>query len=140
MKMVMLPYLPIPPARVWPAVICGLLSLSGCGGRDANLPETAPVSGTVFYQNKPVETGTILFLPESGERPGGSPLGQGGEFTLSTYGEGDGAVLGKHKVTIEAYDNSLNNLVPDKYGNPRTTPLTLEVKAEPNEFEIILSD
>jgi hypothetical protein len=39
-----------------------LLALSGCGGSDA----TVLVEGTVSYQEEPIATGAIQFIPEAG--------------------------------------------------------------------------
>lgn len=123
---------------VW-CVLCGMLLSSGCGGEDSNLPKTAPVKGTVSYQGEPVTLGQILFIPENGERSGIGRVQEDGTFTVTTYSDGDGAVVGKNKVTISAYDNNLVNQVPGWYENANTTPLTLEVQPETdNEFEIVL--
>lgn len=76
--------------------------LSGCGGGEY---DTAPVTGTVTFNGRPVTTGQIRFVPQ-GESPDavltGKPA-QGkvqsdGTFVLTTYEEGDGAVIGKHRV------------------------------------------
>jgi hypothetical protein len=133
-----------------------LVSAGGCG---SGRPETAPVHGRITYGSKPVESGTIYFWPEKGVQARGQ-IGPDGVYTLNTYEQGDGAVLGKHTVTIEAtrvksdapeinsfeeevayYSNPKNKLaakpvveylVPRKYANRSTTDLTRVVEAKDN--------
>src|SRR4051812_32223503 len=72
----------------------------GCGGGDPEAGQVVPVSGTVTYMDKPVAKGSILFQPEKGRAAQGTV--ENGKFTLSTYGENDGALPGKHKVALIA--------------------------------------
>ncbi|MCC6511553.1 MAG: hypothetical protein IT423_20810 [Pirellulaceae bacterium] len=83
-----------------------IVVLSGCGG--SNEYETTPVRGVVTCHGKPVANATVNFtpLPEEG-RPKGQrgrvALGltdNEGRFTLTTYQDGDGAIVGKHTVTV----------------------------------------
>jgi hypothetical protein len=74
----------------------------GCGG-GGEFP-TATVSGAVTYDGKPVKGGSITFSPVAdGEQEAGKPASgmvkEDGTYELSTYGEGDGAVIGKHTVS-----------------------------------------
>jgi hypothetical protein len=80
--------------------------LAGCGG--SNEYETTPVSGVVTCEGKPVANATVNFtpLPEEG-RPTGQrgrvALGltdKDGHFTLTTYKDNDGAIVGRHTVTV----------------------------------------
>lgn len=71
---------------------------SGCGPRG---PETAEVAGKVTYGGQPVPEGTITFYPERG-RPASGRIRADGSYRLTTFAEGDGALLGRHTVTIEA--------------------------------------
>jgi hypothetical protein len=79
-----------------------LLPLGGCG---PSLPEgarpTKPVSVTVTYNGNPVEGAIVAFISEESDPVGayGQTDAQG-VAKMKTYVEGDGAVLGKHKVTI----------------------------------------
>ena len=80
--------------------------LAGCGG--TNEYETTPVSGVVTCQGKPVANATVNFTPNAEE---GRPKGQrgrvalgltdkDGRFTLTTYKDNDGAIVGSHTVTV----------------------------------------
>ena len=82
----------------WAGIAVVLLCAIGCGaqpGADA----TARVSGTVTLNGKPIEGVSIAFVPTSG-RPASGITNASGQFTLSTFGNGDGAVLGSHKVVL----------------------------------------
>ena len=86
-----------------PAVSCLLLTayfllLAGCGPEH---PETAGVTGKITYQGKAVTEGKIMFYPESGRAAVGT-ISEDGSYQLTTFDEGDGALLGKHRVTITA--------------------------------------
>lgn len=120
-----------------------LLAL-GCGSRY----KTAPVSGTITYKGKPVEHGTVTFYPRSGEAPASGPIGRGGEFILTTDRPNDGAIPGKHKVTVRAYGNTADvsvaanpakdQAVPSKYADAGTTTLSVDVIDGPNHFDLKL--
>ena len=74
--------------RVW---------VAGCGE-----PGTAPtgkVTGTVTLDGTPIDGVGVTFLPEEG-RPASGVTDASGQFTLSTFETGDGAVPGRHKVAI----------------------------------------
>jgi hypothetical protein len=126
-------------------LICYALLLSGCGPR---APETASVTGRVTFHGKAVDKGRIVFYPTEG-RPATGTIGPDGSFRLTTFSEGDGALLGKHRVTIEAKrlvgatiaktfaeeraqpasisEPRVEWIVPEKYAREDTSPLTADV-------------
>jgi hypothetical protein len=83
---------------LWAFTLLSCLVITGCG---PSRPETAPVSGLVTYAGKPVPVGQIVFRPENG-RPAIAAINANGRYTLTTFKSGDGALLGKHVVTITA--------------------------------------
>src|SRR5262245_44737795 len=110
-------------------LIIGLLLLTaGCGSSSM-----APVSGRVTWKGQPVANAIVTFEPISDEEnPGPGSFGRtnaNGEFTLvPNNGPGQGALVGRHKVRIVAYegDDSLEQssgagivhrkrLIPDEY-------------------------
>lgn len=124
---------------------------SGCGAkRDPKLPATVPVSGKVSLKGSPLEIGTITFHPETDSKgnPADGRLLAGGEFALSTYQSGDGAVLGKHKVTIQIPPRldgepprPASLFLPKEYTAVESTPLTAEVKDKgDNRFEFTVEE
>src|SRR5262249_14672760 len=52
----------------------------------------------------PVSSGTVMFRSEQGERPvtARAEIQSDGTFQLMTYAPGDGAVPGRHKVSVSA--------------------------------------
>jgi hypothetical protein len=73
------------------------VTVQGCG----KSAELGKVRGKVTHNGKPVTKGTITFLPENTqERAASGTIGSDGSYTLTTYKQGDGAVLGRHRVSI----------------------------------------
>jgi hypothetical protein len=127
--------------------VTSLVALAGCGD---NRPKTAAVQGTVTYKGKPVPRGTIMFAQEGATAATGE-IGADGTYRLTTFRDGDGAVLGAHKVVITAMqDNSDPNapgwtptpasIIPTKYSSLGTTDLRAEVKDEENTFNFDLKN
>jgi hypothetical protein len=107
-----------------------LLALAGCGRSDV-----APVSGRVTLDNKPLAQATVVFQPVSQEKnPGPGSVGRTddkGQFTLQLMtSTTPGAVLGKHKVSITAYEGG--NEIPSSGSRPafRKALVPLKYNAE----------
>ena len=84
-------------------LLAGSLTITGCGGSPG--PETAYARGTVKMNGEPVTSGRVMFYPAESKgdgtgKPASGHLDSNGEFELSTYGSGDGAVVGEHLVTV----------------------------------------
>ena len=97
------------------------------------------VHGTVTLDNKPLASGHIVTLPSAGR--GARAVIKDGKFELGTDGNNDGALIGTHKVAVIAQEPSQGTgpeaavgklLVPEKYTNPTTSLLTIEVKPGDN--------
>lgn len=153
----------------WPG--CLLVVLLTLGGCTSSLPEgarpTEPVSVTVTYNGEPVEGAIVTFISDESEPVGAyGRTDARGVAEMKTYVEGDGAVVGAHKVTIaktetaggadadqsaENYDPpelsagyvppTVKYLIPQKYMSPGTSGLTAEVTENgPNELQFDLKD
>ncbi len=135
--------------------------LVGCGG--SNQEKTAPVTGTVTLQGTPVAKGNIVFYPSNG-RPGMGSIQSDGTYSLTTFDQGDGALLGKHRVTITAtervggtplptsFEDEVKQagktplqapgktvwLVPQEYSNRKTSKLQAEVVSGDNTHDFNL--
>ncbi|MGQ9576185.1 MAG: hypothetical protein ACUVUC_12785 [Thermoguttaceae bacterium] len=118
------------------SVLAVLAWAGGCtrSGR----PRTVKVVGTVTHKGKPVEGAMVTFIPPEG-RPASGITDVSGKFELSTFRSGDGALPGKHVVTItESYKDKapampmpgmpLESRFPPKYGDPKTTPFSADVE------------
>ncbi len=91
--------------KCWVAACVGL-AVAGCGGGGA-FP-VAKTSGQVLCEGVPVPQAFVYFEPLGGS--GNSAIvgkaafaraDDQGRFVLSTYGSGDGAVVGKHRVRVD---------------------------------------
>lgn len=141
-------------------LLLAAVSLSGCGGSN---PPTAEVKGAILFDGKPmVGGGQVMFVP-AGATEGRAAMAaiskEDGTFELTTFDEGDGAIIGDHRVQIiqeavieyAVYDYirgpegekaklispekriSDEEVIPEVYGSPKS-PLTAQVKEGTNEF------
>ena len=121
-------------------VVC----LGGCGANDGSQPIRA--GGVVTYQGKPLPNAEVVFAPEDQRRVANAITDGEGRFSLGTYRPGDGALPGKHRVTIiargpakqpppgspaalmpEDYTVPGDPLIPAKYFSPATSGLSAVV-------------
>lgn len=139
------------------AVVC-----MGCGAG----VKIAPVRGRITINGRPVTEGQITFYPVAGNMAYGS-IGADGEYRLTTFDNGDGALVGKHQVvilatkitgppspatleeelrigggggTLPADSGGLEWIVPEKYSDRSQTPLTAEVKPGSNTIDFSLDE
>lgn len=84
-------------------LMLALVALAGCGGSSA-FPKTYPVTGTVKLNGKPVDGAMVVFQLESGKENALGTTDKNGEFSLSMFRPGDGAIPGKYKVSIKKED------------------------------------
>ncbi len=141
-------------------------TLNGCGSGIHY--EHATVHGKVTYQGKPLTLGSVLFVPveppkEGSVQPASGEIKSDGTYELKSEADA-GAILGEHKVVVFAMDSGssakdtakaadaapspagpakaarLKSLVPKKYADPTTTPLTKKVVAGDNTIDIELTD
>jgi hypothetical protein len=110
----------------------------GCGG--SKYP-TAPVSGTVTMDGKPLANGSLTYQPEGGGMASHGRTDESGRYTLKSIRDDfDGAVVAKHRVIIRTVGKSSTDTssdradptavdpIPKKYND--ATELTMEVPAE----------
>lgn len=74
------------------------LMLAGCGGSDR--PSLAPASGVVTLNGEPVEGASLTFIPVAGGRPGSATTDAQGRYTIKTYEDTPGAIIGEHRVAV----------------------------------------
>jgi hypothetical protein len=124
-------------------IVCAfvLTCLAGCGVK------RVPVSGTVTLDGQPLNTGMLTFTPDStkgntAQIAGNSPV-RDGHYELQTLGvtkadSGPGIPLGWYKVTwspptVGSKKHPLTEVeVNDKFKNVEKTPLSVEVKDNPD--------
>jgi hypothetical protein len=115
-------------------VVAALPSI-GCGGSDR--PTTIETSGIVTYKGAPVEGAQVMFTSPAA-RPATAMTDAEGRFELTTFATGDGAVEGKHRVTITKTERvsgadpnnpyaDTRHMLPTKYSNPAKSPLSATI-------------
>lgn len=88
-----------PSVRVVIALICcGLPTWVGCG--DGRPPAYKTTGKVVFTNGTPVKTGTVELKSREHSIQARGTIGEDGQFVLSTYKEGDGAVAGTHDCVV----------------------------------------
>lgn len=153
----------------WSLSLCCLAMLGcGSGGRETPVP-VYPVTGVVTYNGKPVVGADITFFSADGDRSAFGRTDNEGRYRLSTFSSNDGAIEGRHLVTIvkvnvptrqaepvapidsEAYVPPEEGVstsppppkseVPEKYASQETSGLTAIVNADGNnEINFELTD
>ena len=138
----------------WVSVILCAFVSSGCGNTQEG-PETVPVRGTVTYQGQPLDGANVVFHPTDGSTTLASQAvtDASGRFELATHvGVGKfkpGIVPGNYAVAITKLDTASvsstlaapKDLLPKKYGDPKTSGLAAEVTAQQdNEFSFALGN
>lgn len=142
-----------------------LCVIPGCGKAG---PPIAATSGVITYQGKPVDDAQIVFMSEEKYEgrtwPASARTDKAGKYVLDTPGVGQGALLGKHTVTItklgpspgpmpgspavgnetnpqfQAYMKPGPSLIPKKYSTPVNSGLEAMVMSGSNTFDFELTD
>ena len=123
---------------LWVCVFFG-----GCGKSDPYAP--VPVSGVVTCNGKPIANGVVNFtpLPDQEGRSEGNrgrvALGKTdseGRFTLTTYQNNDGAIVGRHTVTVSMGFSEEGGSIVDKSFPCRGSSEEATVKAGMGEIKI----
>lgn len=150
------------------ALSAAALAATGCDSKISY--EHATVHGKVTYNGKPVPMGQVMFLPVAAPedgllQPATGSIGADGTYALKSEADA-GAVVGEHKVAVIAVDGGkpveptveatspapaggpggrgkspvFKTLVPKKYSDPATTPLTRKVNSGDNTIDLELTD
>ena len=122
-----------------PVVILLVLVVSsvfvGCNRRDPNIPALAAATGVVTFNGEPLAGATVSFSSThagKGYLPGAANTDERGEFKIRTYNL-DGAVVGKHKVSIVKIDESSIARDPET-GRPYGPPMVHPKWKKPKSF------
>jgi len=103
-------------------IVIALAAMAGC--TPDHVMETAPVTGKVFCAGEPVTEGYLVFTPirdqstdpnKSG-KSGYATIQSDGTYIVTTYEEGDGALIGTHEVRIYKPDpEDDEQFIPDNF-------------------------
>lgn len=89
--------------RGGPALACAILVIAACvvlpGCAKPGRAPTAAAAGKLSAGGTPLSGVNVTFTPAGGRSATGTTDGEG-KFSLSTFAPGDGAVPGKHRVTL----------------------------------------
>ncbi len=133
-------------------VIAGVIVLAGLTGCSGDSEDRLPVysaSGQVLLEGKPLPHAFIVLHPRdaSDKRvlPARGQTDENGNFQLTTYQSGDGAVEGEFAVTVQHYPTRKEgesvvpgpNVLPPRYANPATTDIKVNIAAGSNQLEPI---
>jgi hypothetical protein len=145
------------------------LATPGCSCSRNDRPRVAPVQGRVLFNGEPVAGADVTFICEGAPRFSAGKTDEQGNFTLSTFGPGDGAILGVNKVTVtksagpgeglggdlpdpEAYFRAIDEMeraeeageptseLPARYADPKTSDLSVTVTEGENQSDLKLVD
>lgn len=85
--------------RVLLTLVCAAMGLVGCGGPAGRKPVHA-VSGKVTLSGGPVAGATVIFSPVDKQPVATATTDDEGNYKLTTYTTGDGAVEGNYTVLV----------------------------------------
>lgn len=126
------------------ALVVGGTTLAGCGDSG---PTTVSVRGTVTFEGKPLDGGSITFQPiqvadGAPMRPAVGEIEPDGTYTLTTFKKGDGVPPGEYAVAItsligappasewEEAPPKRESRIPLKYNQTDKSGLTASVPAD----------
>lgn len=140
------------------SVLCVASGLFGCGDSVKGKYPVYKVSGTITYEDKPLEGATVVFYPEDSSMDAAHGMTDAdGYYELTTFNQGDGAGVGNYKVTVKKFEGDgvsvddgeeeeeveseegrrmkAKSLIPEEYGSLVETQLTADVTEDgDNEF------
>lgn len=119
-------------------------SLLGCGGTSY---EMTSVEGVCSCNGEPMKNGILVFTPVPAEgssttepgKPAAAEIQTDGRFTLSTYGDKDGAIVGKHQVHLRPGDDDDEDGAKKPVCKKTPEDLIVEVKQGKNNLNIELT-
>ena len=127
--------------------VCGIVLLAYMGCSD-NLA-TYPVTGKVeFADGTPAMFGEIELQSLSHPINARGKINRSGEFSLTTYQDGDGAVGGEHKIVITQLipptplgvqvNHDHGDSIHSKYFSYKTSGLTTTVEQKKNKIVLVV--
>jgi len=130
-------------------VITGVLVfVAGCGGGTDEWVEARekvyPASGVVTLDGQPVEGATVIFHSTTNKISAQGMTDEDGRYHVMTYEDNDGAVAGKHTVTVRkseyvkkqtrhhteeepSYYKVATEILPEEFATEKTTTLEVTV-------------
>lgn len=111
-------------------------------GCDDGRPRRVPVSGQVLIDGDALPVGNIRLVPSDARAATGA-IGSDGRFTLTTFEQDDGCVLGTHRVLITAFETvnagAIRWLAPPDYRDLETSELSVTIDGPTDSLIIELT-
>ena len=123
------------------AMMLALAFVLGCG---ASGPPSGQLSGNVTYKGEPLGTGTIMFMPQSGDAPyAQAEISEDGSYKATTKEYGEKIPVGSYRVMISAVKDMgpeapVMPLIPFKYSSDQQSGLTAQVVEGENKVDFDL--
>jgi len=120
-----------------------VLSCTACGSappRDPNQKPTFSARGKVVLDDQPLRNAVVTLHPldvDTKAIRSYAKTDAEGNFELSTYQPGDGVPAGRDAVTVLQDADESAAGVPERYANPKTSGLIVEVKEENNTLPVL---
>lgn len=85
-------------------VLFVLLGVSAIGCGNSDRPALANASGKVTLDGQPVAQATVTFYPVAGGRPSAAITDSQGQYTMNSFDDARGAIVGDHNVSVMKID------------------------------------
>jgi uncharacterized lipoprotein YmbA len=129
--------------------VLAVVAITGCSKPKVERLQVFPVSGKFTASGKATPGALIVLHPQDAAvpdtvRPSGM-VQPDGSFKLTTYDQFDGAPPGNYNVTVQWFKAVKQggdvlpgpNLLPQAYGDPKTSKLSVEVASAPTDLKPI---
>lgn len=118
-----------------------LLIVAGCGGGGPAKKPVGKVEGTVTFEGKPVEAGSVSLELKGGGGGALATIGAGGKFTIAEV------PVGTYVVTVLPVELTPDDMadgkkappsdnIPEKYRSGQTSDLSTEIKEGANTVNV----
>lgn len=127
------------------------LLVAGCsrGPVDPPVLPVTPVSGSLKFGNEVPVGAKVSLVPVARTEEGVASSGvvkQDGTFTVSTYGQNDGAPVGDYVLLVQWFkplggeegNAGGPNVIPKDYSDPTKSPIKVTVKEGSNQLDPIV--
>ena len=126
--------------RIPIGLVVALAVCAGCGGGPSDTPELGTGHGTVKLDGQPLPKATVRFTPVETGRHSTGETDDNGYYELQYTQRDEGALLGKHKVSIRTYRSEDDEVTPEKLPTKYNTETTLEAEVKSGSNEINFED
>ncbi len=128
-------------------VLGSALLVVGCDA-DVHLAERSHVWGKVSYHGEPVRNGTVVFMPEGDKTQtwGAGYLRKDGTFDVQPSRMDVPLQAGRYQVYFRTLETAPSGVppkalpIPEKFQDPETPVISVDINAEPMQVEITLAD